>query len=60
MSKVQTEQYPFKEDLGKNLYRKKTYYTLCIQQDVLDTVLNLKIGLLPTVPILVCVLRLMI
>ena len=35
MSKVQTEQYPFKEDLGKNLYRKKTYYTLCIEQDVL-------------------------
>ena len=24
-----------KEDLGKNLYRKKTYYTLCIEQDVL-------------------------
>ena len=25
----------FKDDLGKNLYRKKTYYTLCIEQDVL-------------------------
>ena len=24
-----------KEDLGKNLYRKKTYYTLCIEQEVL-------------------------
>ena len=23
-----------KEDLGKNLYRKKTYYTLVIEQDV--------------------------
>ena len=35
MSTVQTDVYPFKEDLGKNLYRKKTYYTLCIEQDVL-------------------------
>ena len=26
-----------KEDLGKNLYRKKTYYTLCIEQDCLAT-----------------------
>ena len=25
----------FKEDVGKNLYRKKTYYTLCIEQEVL-------------------------
>ena len=24
-----------RSDLGKNLYRKKTYYTLCIEQDVL-------------------------
>jgi hypothetical protein len=24
-----------KEDLGKNLYRKKTYYTLVVEQDVL-------------------------
>ena len=24
-----------KDDIGKNLYRKKTYYTLCIEQDVL-------------------------
>ena len=30
-----TEIYPFKDDLGKNLYRKKTYYTLVIEQDVL-------------------------
>ena len=35
MSTVQTDVYPFKEDIGKNLYRKKTYYTLCIEQDVL-------------------------
>ena len=25
----------FKEDVGKNLYRKKTYYTICIEQEVL-------------------------
>ena len=25
----------FKDDLGKTLYRKKPYYTLCIEQDVL-------------------------
>ena len=30
-----TDQYVGKDDLGKNLYRKKTYYTLCIEQDVL-------------------------
>ena len=30
-----TEIYPMREDLGKNLYRKKTYYTVCIEQDVL-------------------------
>ena len=35
MSTVQTDVYPFKEDLGKNLYRKKTYYNLVIEQDVL-------------------------
>ena len=29
-----TEVYTFKDD-GKNLYRKKTYYTLVIEQDVL-------------------------
>jgi hypothetical protein len=23
------------KDVGKNLYRKKTYYTLCIEQEVL-------------------------
>ena len=32
---VDTNVYPMKEDLGKNLYRKKTYYTLVIEQDVL-------------------------
>ena len=25
----------FKEDVGKNLYRKKTYYTLVVEQEVL-------------------------
>ena len=30
-----TEIYVNKDDIGKNLYRKKTYYTLCIEQDVL-------------------------
>ena len=30
-----TEVYTFKDDVGKNLYRKKTYYTLVIEQDVL-------------------------
>ena len=30
-----TDGYVNKEDLGKNLYRKKTYYTLCIEQDCL-------------------------
>jgi len=30
-----TDQYIGKDDIGKNLYRKKTYYTLCIEQDVL-------------------------
>ena len=30
-----TDVYINKEDLGKNLYRNKTYYTLCIEQDVL-------------------------
>ena len=35
MSKVQTDVYTFKDDVGKNLYRKKTYYTLVIEQDVL-------------------------
>ena len=32
---VLTEVYTFKDDVGKNLYRKKTYYTLVIEQDVL-------------------------
>ena len=30
-----TDQYIGKDDIGKNLYRKKTYYTLCIEQDCL-------------------------
>ena len=30
-----TDQYIGQDDIGKNLYRKKTYYTLCIEQDVL-------------------------
>ena len=34
MSKI-TDIYVNKEDLGKNLYRKKTYYTLCVEQDCL-------------------------
>jgi len=32
---TETDVFYFKEDVGKNLYRKKTYYTLCIEQDVL-------------------------
>ena len=35
MSKVDTDVYTFKDDVGKNLYRKKTYYTLVVEQDVL-------------------------
>ena len=35
MSKVETDVYTFKDDVGNNLYRKKTYYTLVIEQDVL-------------------------
>ena len=35
MANVETDVFYFKEDVGKNLYRKKTYYTLCIEQDVL-------------------------
>jgi hypothetical protein len=35
MANVETDVFYFKDDLGKNLYRKKTYYTLCIEQDVL-------------------------
>ena len=34
-NKVDTDVYTFKDDVGKNLYRKKTYYTLCVEQDVL-------------------------
>ena len=35
MSKVETDVQTFKDDVGKNLYRKKTYQTLVIEQDVL-------------------------
>ena len=35
MSKVETNVYTFKDDVGKNLYRKKSYYTLVVEQDVL-------------------------
>ena len=35
MSKLQTDVYTFKDDVGKNLYRKTTYYTLKVEQDVL-------------------------
>ena len=35
MSKVETDVMYFKDDVGKNLYRKKTYYTLVLEQDVL-------------------------
>ena len=31
----QTEVFYFKQDVGKNLYRKTTYYTLKVEQDVL-------------------------
>ena len=34
-SKLQTDVMYFKDDVGKNLYRKKTYYTLVVEQDVL-------------------------
>ena len=35
MSKIETDVMYFKDDVGKNLYRKKTYYTLVVEQDVL-------------------------
>ena len=35
MSKEETDVFYFKDDVGKNLYRKKTYYTLVVEQDVL-------------------------
>lgn len=35
MSKVETDVFYFKSDVGKNLYRKRTYYTLVVEQDVL-------------------------
>ena len=35
MAKVETDVYTFKDDVGKNLYRKTTYYTLNVEQDVL-------------------------
>ena len=35
MNKVETDVIYFKDDVGKNLYRKKTYYTLVVEQDVI-------------------------
>ncbi len=35
MSKIDTDIYVNEEDIGKNLYKKKTYYTLCIEQECL-------------------------
>ena len=35
MNKVETDVMYFKDDVGKNLYRKKTYYTLVVEQDVI-------------------------
>lgn len=32
---TKTKLYPRAEDLGKNAYRKRTYYTLVVEQDVL-------------------------
>ena len=34
-NKVETDVMYFKDDVGKNLYRKKTYYTLVVEQDVI-------------------------
>ena len=36
MSKVDTDVYFNKDDVGKNLYRKKTYYTLVIEHFALS------------------------
>ena len=33
-AKVETDVYTFKDDENKNLYRKKSYYTLVVEQDV--------------------------
>ena len=35
MKKVDTDVWFNKDDVGKNLYRNKTYYTLCVEQDVI-------------------------
>ena len=35
MNEVKTDVFFSKEDLGKNLYKKKTYYTLELEQEVL-------------------------
>jgi len=37
MRDTDTEVYFNRDDLGRNLYRKKTYYTLLIEQEVLAT-----------------------
>ena len=34
-NKIGTDIMYFKDDVGKNLYRKKTYYTLVVEQDVI-------------------------
>ena len=35
MTNKVTDIYYGEKELGKNLYRKKTYYTICVEQDVL-------------------------
>ena len=35
MAKLETDVMYFKDDVGKNLYRQTTYYTLKVEQDVL-------------------------
>ena len=35
MANVKTDVHYFKDDIGKNLYRQKTYYTVVVEQDVL-------------------------
>jgi hypothetical protein len=34
-NKIGTDIMYFKDDVGKNIYRKKTYYTLVVEQDVI-------------------------
>ena len=35
IGEVKTDVTYFKDDLGKNLYKKKTYYSLVLEQEVL-------------------------